>query len=122
MLNTPPNTGWTRPPVVTPPLSHGAPSNFWRARDAYVARSMLTTLGISLLLVQLVPCLLVGSWQVGISLVALELALWYGLTLAVRTGCRWFRAWWVGLVLVGMLTGCAEIHRRTAIIAGCDPK
>src|SRR6266436_8003105 len=95
---------------------------FWRARERYHVQRFLSSLTLTLFLLEGLSFLLMGRWD----LACLVCGMQWGLFIGGRGVLRWSRrrlhAWWHGAVIVLVLSvtlsGCQEMTRGVAHLYG----
>src|SRR6266436_8699204 len=94
----------------------------WRARERYHVQRFLSSLTLTLFLLEGLGFLLMGRW----ALACLVCGMQWGLFVGGRWGLRWLkrgvRTWWHGAVLVLVLgvalSGCETMERGVARMHG----
>ena len=94
----------------------------WRARDCYRAQRFLSSLTLTLFLLESLSFLLMGQWVLACLVCGIQWGLFMGGRRVLRWSRRRLHAWWHGAVIVLVLSvtlsGCQEMTRGVAHLYG----
>src|SRR5439155_26394172 len=77
-------------------LTYDEAKMIWRARDAYRVESVLVGLVLVVFLLEDLPFLVMGRWDKGLIMGAVQGGTLWGVGWLLRQARRWVRGWWQG--------------------------